>query len=360
VGALAGARIGISMAVGAVLLAFVVGPAALARGAISSPSVAWLEVGLWVGAPMMVSAGVVSLLLGWRTAWRGLLSLGGGTGNRSVEVPQWVFFVGTIVAGGGLMVIGNAYLDVPLLWGAVALLMVFALALVASRATGETDITPTGAMGTLTQLAFGAFLPGNATANLGTACMAGSAALSSADLLTDLKSGYLLGASPRRQFAAQLLGILPGTVAAVLCYLLLVPDATVLTGKGGAPPTFPAPAAQMWATMARLFTGHTGGLHPFCKRAIAVSAIVGALLAVAEKLPPRVRRWFPSPTGVGLGFTMPFQYPFSMCLGAVLGALWMRRRPAQAESYLTPAASGIIAGESIVGVVVVVINNLFL
>ena len=33
------------------------------------------------------------------------------------------------------------------------------------------------------------------------------AASSSADLLTDLKSGYLLGANPRKQFLAQLAGI---------------------------------------------------------------------------------------------------------------------------------------------------------
>jgi len=40
-----------------------------------------------------------------------------------------------------------------------------------------------------------------------------------------LKSGYLLGANPRRQFVAQFLGIFSGTIATVIGYYLLVPDA---------------------------------------------------------------------------------------------------------------------------------------
>ena len=39
--------------------------------------------------------------------------------------------------------------------GVLAVVLTFFLALIASRATGETDITPTGAMGKITQLVFG-------------------------------------------------------------------------------------------------------------------------------------------------------------------------------------------------------------
>jgi len=74
---------------------------------------------------------------------------------------------------------------------------------VACRATGESDITPIGALGKITQLVYGVLIPQNATANLMTASITANAAASSADLLTDLKSGYLLGAHPRRQFVAQ-------------------------------------------------------------------------------------------------------------------------------------------------------------
>src|SRR5262249_2335697 len=73
---------------------------------------------------------------------------------------------------------------------------------------------------------------------------AGSAT-SAADLLTDLKSGYLLGANPRQQFLAQFSGIFVGTVVSVLTFAVLVPNAQVLGTD-----QFPAPAAQTWSAVA--------------------------------------------------------------------------------------------------------------
>ena len=83
------------------------------------------------------------------------------------------------------------------------MLMSFFLALVACRVTGETDTTPIGAMGKVTQLTFGVLSPGNMNVNLMAANITSGSAIAAADLLTDLKSGYLLGANPRKQFLAQ-------------------------------------------------------------------------------------------------------------------------------------------------------------
>ena len=65
--------------------------------------------------------------------------------------------------------------------------------------------------------------------------------------------GYLLGANPRRQFVAQLFGVAVGTVATTLGYFILIPDATAITGVGGAEPMFPSPAAQQWKAVADVF-----------------------------------------------------------------------------------------------------------
>ena len=81
--------------------------------------------------------------------------------------------------------------------------MTFVLSLVAARSTGESDITPTGAMGKFRQLTYGVLIPQSATANLMTAAVRSSSASASADLLNDLKSGYLLGASPSARSATQ-------------------------------------------------------------------------------------------------------------------------------------------------------------
>ena len=48
-----------------------------------------------------------------------------------------------------------------------------------------------------------------------TACVTAGAAASSADLLTDLKSGYLLGANPRQQLSLRFFGIFAGALVIV-------------------------------------------------------------------------------------------------------------------------------------------------
>jgi uncharacterized oligopeptide transporter (OPT) family protein len=236
----------------------------------------------------------------------------------------------------------------------------FFLALVACRATGDTDITPIGAMGKIMQLTYGALIPQNYAANLMTASITAGASSESADLLNDLKSGYLLGAHPRRQFVAQFLGIFSGAVASVLGYFLLVPDATVLTGHAGSPPQFAAPSAQQWRAVAELFRVGIGNLHPFAREGIAIGLLAGTALAIVEWLFPKGRRWLPSATGLGLGMLLPFATSLSFAIGAGLAWAFGRLDRRQADRFVIPIASGVIAGESIVGVLVAALNNFVL
>ena len=106
-------------------------------------------------------------------------------------------------------------ISIPL--GILSIVMSFFLALVACRATGETDITPIGAMGKITQLTYALLAKSSTTTNLMTGSVTANIAIGSADLLTDLKSGYLLGANARQQFLAQCIGVLFG--AASICRL---------------------------------------------------------------------------------------------------------------------------------------------
>jgi uncharacterized oligopeptide transporter (OPT) family protein len=213
-------------------------------------------------------------------------------------------------------------------------------------------------MGKVMQLTYGVLIPQSTTANLMTASITASSASSSADLLNDLKSGYLLGANPRRQFVAQFIGIFAGTAATVTGFYLLVPDATVLTGVGSAAPKFPAPAAQAWKAVAELFQMGLGNMHPMHRQAILWGLLLGGAMVVLEQLLPKAKRYLPSATGIGLGFILPFQYPFSMLLGAVIASLWTTTPKETSEAYLVPVAAGVIAGVSIMGVLVAVLNTL--
>ena len=361
-GALTGPRICFSMVAGGLLLMYWLGPAALSVGAAHSPDRAWREIGIWVGAPMMIAAGLLTFFSQWRTIVRAMGSMGRGdkASYATAEVPgSWFLGLGS-VGTVGVLAIGHLCFGIPWHLGLVAVLLTFFLSLVACRATGESDITPIGAMGKITQLAYGVLIPQNATANLMTASITANAAVSSADLLTDLKSGYLLGAHPRRKFIAQLLGVFAGTAATVIGFHLLVPDAVVLTGSGSTPPAFAAPGAQAWLAVARLFQEGVDHLHPLARRGIVWGLLAGAILAALELGLPKHKRWIPSPVGLGLGFMLPFFNPFSMLMGAVLAWLWGKRSSAHAERYVVPVSSGIIAGESIVSVAIALLNNLIL
>jgi hypothetical protein len=187
---------------------------------------------------------------------------------------------------------------------------------------------------------------------------AASAAGSAADLLNDLKSGYLLGANPRRQFLAQFAGIFSGTAATVMGFYLLVPDATALNGAEGVAPKFPAPAAQAWKAVAEVFKTGLANMHPMHQQAIVVGLILGVVILLLETFLPKARKFLPSATGLGLGLILPFQYPFAMLIGASIAYFWNRKNAKQADDYLVPLSAGVIAGVSIMGVLVAVINNL--
>src|SRR3981081_4928167 len=102
------------------------------------------------------------------------------------------------------------------------------------------------------------------------------AATSPADLLSDLKSGYLLGANPRQQFLAQFSGIFVGTVVSVLAFAVLVPDAQVLGTD-----QFPAPAAQTWAAVAKALGQGLSSLESVKLWLIFAGAVVGVVLTIA-------------------------------------------------------------------------------
>jgi uncharacterized oligopeptide transporter (OPT) family protein len=392
-GILIGLRITAWMVAGGLALAIFVTPPAMewkaanAAGVLASaatrPGSAWKEIGVWCGAPMLVASGLVAFAAQWRTILRALASLAPGKpagpyrdpaapaaeapegtaapDPAEVEPPARWFAMGAITASLGIIVLARVVFEIPLHLGVLAILMSFVLAVVACRATGESDITPGGPLGKIMQLTYGVLMPQSATANLMTASMSAHASLAAADLLNDLKSGYLLGASPRRQFLAQAMGIGTGSLATVLCYFVLVPDARVLLGTDARPPPFPAPGAQQWKAVAEVFKYGLANLHPMCQVAIKWGLVVGALLALAEIFAPkRLKAWVPSPTGIGLGLVLPFFYPLAMFLGAAFAAIARAVDRAWAERYLVAVAAGGMAGESIVGVIVQALNNFVL
>ena len=316
---------------------------------------------LWGGTACMVTSGILSFLLQWRSMARAFTSLGGmfrrGPANISemeaIETPMSWFAAGQAVSLLALGWLAHASFAMPWWQSALAVFFSFWLALVACRITGETDTTPTGALGKVTQLTFGAMNPGNVYVNLMAANITSGAATSSADLLTDLKSGYLLGAHPRKQFIAQFAGIFVGTLVTVLSFAVLVPDASALGSE-----QFPAPAAQTWSAVAKALSQGLSALAPVKVWSIAAGGALGVVLVLLPlALPKRFHAWVPSASAFGLAWVFDWYYGLLFLVGALLAEGLKRRAPQAAEEYNFPVASGVIAGGSLMGVVLIFWEN---
>lgn len=227
--------------------------------------------------------------------------------------------------------------------GIVSVVLSFFIAIVASRVTGETDTTPSGALGKITQITFGILDPGNSTTNLMTANVGGGVGLHAADLLTDLKSAKILGTSPRAMFWGQLFGVFAGAIFVVPAWHLLI------SGPEDFGTVWPAPAAQAWKGVAVMLSKGLKEMHPTAQMSIAIGGGLGVVMVLMERYIPGVKRWLPSPAGLGLGFTTPGANSVSMFIGAFI-ALLLTRRNAKAEESIIPASSGVIAGESLTAV----------
>ena len=365
VGVLVGFRASASIFLGSVLAYGVLSPYALAHGwALPTPKIAdkpwytpllsWL---LWPGVAMMVTSSLASLAFSWRSMVRAFMP---GTKSKQSEseaapegtrladvVPMKWFMVSLVLVTIFATVTQSAFFAIAWWTAILGVLLTFVLAIVTGRVTGETNVTPVGAMGKVTQLVFGLIQPGSVAANLMSANVTGGAASQTGDLLHDLKTGLLLGSSPRRQAIAQTLGAVAGALVGSAAYLVLVRDAKAMLLTDD----WPAPAVASWKAVAELFAKGLGAMPPGALTAMWVGGAAGIVLAILEKkLPPTVSKWVPSPSSLGLGFVIPAYQGFSMLLGATIGLIVLKKNKSWGDRFLIVLASGFIAGESLTGV----------
>jgi len=315
---------------------------------------------LWPGVSCMVFASLLNFILQWRISLRAFLDLGKIFSRKSkfptemeaIETPMSWFAVGQFVSLIALALLAHASFGMPYWQSALAVVLSFALALVACRITGETDTTPIGPLGKVTQLTFGALSPGNMNVNLMAANITAGAAGSSADLLTDLKSGYLLGANPRKQFLAQFAGIFIGTVVSVFAFTLIVDKPEVIGSD-----QFPAPAAQTWAAVAQALSKGFEALAPAKVWSIAIGGVVGIVFAILPVLFPKQEKYLPSASGFGLAWIFQWYYGVLFFIGAVISWWFQKKSPAKAEEFTFPIASGVMAGGALMGVAIIFWQN---
>ena len=364
-GALMSFRTGWSMLLGGLLTYVFLAPSLLDAGLIAvsaeTGKIGYTAIVKWTFAPgagLLVGAGVTSLLLDWRSlgrAFSGLTSFfrkktGEEPGISAVEAPSWWFPAGFMVLTPIVVTLMAVMFQIPVWAGLIAVPLAVLMGFIASRVTGETDVTPTKALGPVTQLLFGVLTPGNVQGNIMSANVTGGIGLHAADLLTTLKTGWLLGAKPRHQLYAQLFGVIVGAFVVIPAFFLIIPVADLGNDE------WPAPSCVVWKGVSDAMTGGLGSLGSELQLAIVLGLVVGTLLTVLEKVAPkRAKAFIPSPNGIGIAMIIPGSNSIAMFIGATVAEVLRRKRRQISDTYVVPVASGLIAGESLMGVLVAIL-----
>jgi len=172
------------------------------------------------------------------------------------------------------------------------------------------------------------------------------------DNLQDLKTGQLVGATPWRQQLALVFGVIFGALV-IPPILDLLNTAFGFQGAPGAGPNaLAAPQAAIISTIAQ---GVLGGSLDW--GLIGIGGLIGVAVIGADELLKggSAKRYSLPPLAVGMGIYLPMEVTLLVPVGALIGWLYNRwadrtANPAFAERLGTLMATGLIVGESLMGV----------
>jgi putative OPT family oligopeptide transporter len=258
------------------------------------------------------------------------------------------------------MIVLYIYLSHQVLGGVVAaavmLLIAFFFAAVSGYLVGTIGSTNNPISGlTLTTLIIAALLmvslgvsgPGGVAVVLGVAAVGCVSSAVAGELLQDFKVGYILGGTPRRIQMAELIAVVVAS-AAMYWPLYILQAANIKGGGiGFGDPKLSAPQAGLMATLAQ---GIVGGDMPW--PLVVVGVMFGIVMIMG-----RVK----SPMLVAVGMYLPINTTFAIFVGGVFRWVTdsMRKRQgfneaqsARVENVGILVASGLIAGEALMGLVI--------
>ncbi|KAJ5516456.1 hypothetical protein N7527_008016 [Penicillium freii] len=217
----------------------------------------------------------------------------------------------------------------------LATLLAVLLSIMGVRALGETDLNPVSGISKLTQLLFSLATPASQfsrrtalVTNLLAGAVSESGALQAGDMMQDLKTGHLLGASPKAQFYGQIIGSLVGAVLSSAVYKLYV-NVYEVPGE-----MFQTPTAYVWIFTARLVTGQ--GLPQMAGQFSLIAGIVWAFLTALRIAatspsfarngnPPAWRAWIPGGIAVAVGIFNEPSFTLARAIGGIIAWWWARK-----------------------------------
>src|SRR6266498_1003200 len=341
-GLLVGFRICLAMAIGMFVSWFILPAYLFSHGMISEQTypitLRWV---MWPATGLMVAGGLTSLALKWNLIVKTFRGLKGSRIGRA-DFPMQYVVVGSLAMTVIICLIQYFSMGIPVWLSLIAVLLSLPLMLVGLRVLGETNWGPISAMSNMMQAVFAFISPGNVPVNMSSSGLTGTIAVTSEALMQDFKAGQLVRSNPRNLTIAQLIAAPVGSLATALVY-------PVLRDKFGIGPSgLSSPISVKWAGFAELLTRGLSALPPGCLVGLVIGIVVGiGLTLLAEKYGEKV----PSPAAIGIGMLIPASVLMTFILGGVGQLVWAKTSPKSEEDFRIPLASGLIAGEAILAVV---------
>ncbi|KAK6267128.1 hypothetical protein QUC31_017965 [Theobroma cacao] len=263
------------------------------------------------------------------------------------RIPTWFAASGYVA----LAAISTATIPIifpPLKWYLVLISYIIApaLAFCNSYGAGLTDWSLTSTYGKI-----GLFIIASLVGNNG-GVIAGLAACgvmmsivsTAADLMQDLKTGYLTLSSAKSMFVSQIVGTAMGCVIAPLTFWLFWTAFDIGSPDG----PYKAPYAVIFREMAILGIEGFSELPKHCL-ALCCGFFVGALVVnlLRDATPKKVSQFIPIPMAMAIPFYIGAYFAVDMFVGTVILYIWERINRRDADDYAGAVASGLICGDGI-------------
>ncbi|MDB4927739.1 MAG: hypothetical protein JWM10_223 [Myxococcaceae bacterium] len=311
---------------------------------------------MWPATAMMIAAAVTSVLI---PVVRSVVARNDVPDEPAFEsqadetIPLWWTVTGLAVSVTLLVWLTTSWFNVP--WTEVLLAVAIQPLLIVAglRVLGITGSGPVSLMANATQFLFGMLWPAQIRANLTAAYVSASPQASSENVVPAFWVAQRLGGRFRTLVIAQLIVIPIGALLTPIVFNVLQHT----YGIGLNPGQLSAPTGLKIATLAIAMERGLGYLPYGALAASKVGIVLGVvfelLLAVRSKDGHGSRFWFvPIPAALGFALILPPSLNIAIALGAVIAAVWRKAAPGldgHFERYAAPLASGLIAGEAVVG-----------
>ncbi|MFZ9887768.1 MAG: OPT/YSL family transporter [Myxococcota bacterium] len=277
--------------------------------------------------------------------------------------------VAAIVVSTVLLVwLQGAWFDMPWQQVLVAISIQPVLVVAGLRVLGLTGSGPVSLMANATQFVFGLFWPNHIQQNLNAAHISADPQASSESTIGAFWVARRIGGRFASLVTGQLIAIAIAALLIPITFNLLVTTYGVGLGEG----QLSAPTGLKIASLAIVMEGGVAALPHGALMASLVAAMLGVILELLLLVKRRASAgallldengntssrfwWVPIPSAFGFALILPPSLSISFAVGSVISAVWRKFSVAKHSSYSTfgaPLAAGMVAGEAIVGGIVI-------